>query len=120
MAINPLCTISVRLPGIDLILDGTAATVTVPGMLEQVAAGYHAGGWPARVDGDAFSALSAGPPHRGRRRDQRAVRRDPLAPPALAAVAEQKDPPWPVPVLACGSGRREGCVLGVTELVAAS
>jgi hypothetical protein len=34
--------------------------------LEQVAAGYRAGGWPAQVDGDAFTAPfntpSAGPP----------------------------------------------------------
>jgi len=66
LAINPLCTISVRLPGIDLVLDGSAARVTDPRTLEQVAAGYRAGGWPALVDGDAltapFNAPSAGPP----------------------------------------------------------
>ena len=66
LAVNPLCTISVRLPGIDLVLDGTAARVTDPETLEQVAAGYRAGGWPARVEGDAFTAPfnapSAGPP----------------------------------------------------------
>jgi len=66
LAVNPRCTISVRLPGIDLVLDGTAARVTDSGTLEQVAAGYRAGGWPAQVDGDAltapFSAPSAGPP----------------------------------------------------------
>jgi hypothetical protein len=66
LAVNPLCTISVRLPGIDLVLDGTAARVTDPETLEQVAAGYRAGGWPAQVDGDAltapFNAPSAGPP----------------------------------------------------------
>ncbi len=66
LAVNPLCTISVRLPGVDLVLDGAAARVTDPGTLEQVAAGYRAGGWPAEVDGDAFtapfSAPSAGPP----------------------------------------------------------
>jgi len=66
LAVNPLCTISARLPGIDLVLEGTAARVTDPGTLEQVAAGYRAGGWPAQVDGDAFtapfSAPSAGPP----------------------------------------------------------
>jgi hypothetical protein len=66
LAVNPSCTISVRLPGIDLVLDGTAARVTDPQTLEQVAAGYRAGGWPAQVDGDAFtapfSAPSAGPP----------------------------------------------------------
>ena len=66
LAANPLCTISVRLPGIDLVLDGTAARVTDPETLEQVAAGYRAGGWPAQRDGDAFTAPfnapSAGPP----------------------------------------------------------
>jgi hypothetical protein len=66
LAVNPCSTISVRLPGIDLVLDGTAARVTESETLEQVAAGYRAGGWPAEVDGDAFtapfSAPSAGPP----------------------------------------------------------
>jgi hypothetical protein len=66
LAVNPLCTISVRLPGIDLVLDGTAARVTDPETLEQVAAGYRTAGWPAQVDGDAltapFCAPSAGPP----------------------------------------------------------
>jgi hypothetical protein len=66
LAVNPRCTISVRLPGIDLVLDGTAARVTDPPTLERVAAGYRDGGWPAQVDGDAltapFSAPSAGPP----------------------------------------------------------
>jgi len=66
LAVNPRCTISARLPGIDLVLDGSAARVTDPGTLEQVAAGYRAGGWPAQVDGDAltapFNAPSAGPP----------------------------------------------------------
>ena len=66
LAVNPRCTVSVRLPGIDLVLDGSAERVTDPGLLEQVAAGYREGGWPAEVDGDAvtapFSAPSAGPP----------------------------------------------------------
>lgn len=66
LAANPKCTISARLPGIDLVLDGTASRVTDPEVLEQVAAGYRAGGWPAQVEDDAltapFSAPSAGPP----------------------------------------------------------
>jgi hypothetical protein len=66
LAANPRCTISARLPGIDLTLDGTAAKVTAPQVLEQVAAGYRAAGWPAQVDGDAltapFCAPSAGAP----------------------------------------------------------
>jgi hypothetical protein len=66
LAVNPRCTISVRLAGIDLVLDGSAARVTEPAVLEEVAAGYRDGGWPAQVDGDAFTAPfnapSAGPP----------------------------------------------------------
>jgi hypothetical protein len=66
LAVNPVCTISVRLPGIDLVLDGSAARVTDPGTLERIAAGYRAGGWPAEVgDGGLtapYSAPSAGPP----------------------------------------------------------
>ncbi|HEY1487025.1 MAG TPA: pyridoxamine 5'-phosphate oxidase family protein [Micromonosporaceae bacterium] len=66
LAVNPRCTISVALPGIDLVLDGAATRITDPDTLEQLAAGYREGGWPAQVDGDAFtapfSAPSAGPP----------------------------------------------------------
>jgi Pyridoxamine 5'-phosphate oxidase len=66
LAVNSACTISVRLPGIDLVLRGSAGRVTEAGILEQVAAGYRDGGWPAQVDGDAFTAPfnapSAGPP----------------------------------------------------------
>jgi hypothetical protein len=66
LAENPRCTISARLPGIDVVLEGSAARVTEPAVLEQVAAGYRDGGWPAQVDGDAltapFNAPSAGPP----------------------------------------------------------
>lgn len=65
LAANPKCTISVRMPGIDLVFDGSARRETEPGTLEQIAAGYRAGGWPAQVAGDAltapFSAPSAGP-----------------------------------------------------------
>lgn len=66
LALNPRCTISVRLPGIDLVLDGTATRVTDPPALEQVAAGYRVSGWPVVVEGDGFTAPfnapSAGPP----------------------------------------------------------
>ena len=66
LAVNPRCTISARLDGIDLVLEGTAARVTDPETLERVAAGYRDGGWPAQVEGEAltapFSAPSAGPP----------------------------------------------------------
>ncbi|MFB4295442.1 pyridoxamine 5'-phosphate oxidase family protein [Actinomadura sp. NTSP31] len=66
LAENPACTLSARLEGLDLILEGEAARVTDPAVLEPVAAAYREGGWPAQVDGDAFtapySAQSAGPP----------------------------------------------------------
>jgi hypothetical protein len=66
LAVNPLCTMSVRLPGIDLVLDGSAERVIDAETLERVAAGYRESGWPAQVEGDAltapFSAPSAGPP----------------------------------------------------------
>jgi hypothetical protein len=63
---NPACTISARLPGLDLVLEGEATRVTDAATLEAVAAKYREGGWPAEVDGDAltapYSAPSAGPP----------------------------------------------------------
>jgi hypothetical protein len=67
LAANPACTISARLEGIDLVLEGEATRVTDPPTLERVAAQYRdVGGWPATVEGDAFtapySAPSAGPP----------------------------------------------------------
>jgi hypothetical protein len=59
-------TLSVRLKGIDLVFDGHAARTTDPATLEAVVKLYNAGGWPAEVEGDAFtapfSAPSAGPP----------------------------------------------------------
>ena len=66
LAVNPACTISVRLQGIDLILEGDATRVADQPTLETAARLYSAGGWPAEVAGDAltapFSAPSAGPP----------------------------------------------------------
>ncbi|MEU8342777.1 Pyridoxamine 5'-phosphate oxidase [Actinomadura meyerae] len=66
LAANPACTLSVRTAGGDVVLEGTAERVTDPAVLEPVAAAYREGGWPARVEGDAFtapySAQSAGPP----------------------------------------------------------
>ncbi|MEV4162060.1 pyridoxamine 5'-phosphate oxidase family protein [Nonomuraea dietziae] len=65
-AANPACTISVRLEGLDLVLDGEATRVTDGTTLEKVASIYNSQGWPAEVEGDAltapFSAPSAGPP----------------------------------------------------------
>ena len=65
LAGNPACSVSVRLRGLDLVLEGEAHRVTDPSTLERVADVYRTGGWPASVEGDAFtapySAPSAGP-----------------------------------------------------------
>ena len=57
---------SAKLEGIDLVAEGDAVRVTDPATLEEVAERYRGGGWPAEVEGDAFtapySAPSAGPP----------------------------------------------------------
>jgi hypothetical protein len=66
LAANSACTISVKLEGIDLVLEGNAHRVTDMATLEATARLYREGGWPAEVQGDAFtapfSAPSAGPP----------------------------------------------------------
>jgi len=60
------CVISVNLPDLDLVVEGTAAKVTAGPTLQRLADRYDAQGWPATVEGDAFtapySAPSAGPP----------------------------------------------------------
>ena len=65
LAANPACSISVRLRGIDLVLEGDAHRVAEPDVLERVAAVYREGGWPTTVEADAltapYSAPSAGP-----------------------------------------------------------
>lgn len=65
LAANPACTISARLAGIDVVLEGRAERVSDRATLERVAKGFNEGGWPAEVEGDAltapFSAPSAGP-----------------------------------------------------------
>jgi hypothetical protein len=66
LAANPFCTISVRLEGLDLVLEGEAKRITDKATLEQAAKAYRDTGWPAEVEGDAFtapySAPSAGKP----------------------------------------------------------
>lgn len=66
LAANPACSISVRLPGIDLVFEGTATRVTDTSTLERLASRYREGGWEPTVAGDGFtapySAPSAGPP----------------------------------------------------------
>ncbi len=60
------CVFSVKLTDLDLVLEGEATRVTDPVTLERLVKQYNEGGWPASVDGDAFtapySAPSAGPP----------------------------------------------------------
>jgi hypothetical protein len=66
LAANPAGTIAASLRGIDLVFEGEAARVTDGPTLERVAALYREAGWPARVEGEAFTAPynapSAGPP----------------------------------------------------------
>ena len=63
---NPSCAISVSLPGIDLVVEGTAARVTDDATLHRLADRYKAQGWEPTVKDGAFtaefSAPSAGPP----------------------------------------------------------
>lgn len=62
---NPRCSFSVSLPGIDVVVEGTAARVTDPQTLNRVVKLYQELGWPAEVrDGSIvapYSAPSAGP-----------------------------------------------------------
>jgi len=66
LAVNPACSVAVRLRGVDLTLEGEARRVVDVEELERVAAVYRTGGWPVEVVGDAltatFTAPSAGPP----------------------------------------------------------
>lgn len=66
LAENPSCSIGMSLTGIDLVIEGVAERVTDRDTLERIAKRYADGGWPARVEDDAFtydySAPSAGPP----------------------------------------------------------
>jgi hypothetical protein len=60
------CVLSVKLPGLDLVVEGSAAKVTDAATLQRLAERYAAQGWPATVKDGAFtapySAPSAGPP----------------------------------------------------------
>ena len=66
LAERPECVISVTLPDLDLVVEGSATRVTDETTLERIAARYDAHGWPARAENGAFtapfSAPSAGPP----------------------------------------------------------
>ena len=60
------CVISVKLPDLDLIVEGTASKVTDGPTLQRLAERYAAQGWPTTVEGGSltapYSAPSAGPP----------------------------------------------------------
>ena len=66
LANNPACTLTAKLPGMDVVFMGEAHRVTDGNELERVAAVYRAVGWPAEVEGEAFTAPytapSGGPP----------------------------------------------------------
>src|SRR5437660_8958613 len=66
LAANPACTVSASLPGMDVVIEGEAIRITDPATLERLAAHYRDNGWPAQVEGDAFTAPftapSGGPP----------------------------------------------------------
>jgi nitroimidazol reductase NimA-like FMN-containing flavoprotein (pyridoxamine 5'-phosphate oxidase superfamily) len=66
IAANPACTVSMSLPGIDIVVEGDAAHVTDAETLEAVAALFREHGWPVQVEGDAltapYNAPTAGPP----------------------------------------------------------
>ena len=66
LAERPDCVISVKLPGVDLVVEGSAGKVTDAATLQRLAERYAAQGWPATVKDGAFtapySAPSAGPP----------------------------------------------------------
>jgi nitroimidazol reductase NimA-like FMN-containing flavoprotein (pyridoxamine 5'-phosphate oxidase superfamily) len=66
LAKNPNCCLSVSLPGLDLVVEGTAAKVSDRATVARLAERYASGGWPAEVRDGAltapYSAPSAGPP----------------------------------------------------------
>lgn len=63
---NPACTLSAKLPALDVVFTGEAQRVTDSADLERIAAAYRRNGWPAKVEGDGltapFTAPSGGPP----------------------------------------------------------
>jgi general stress protein 26 len=65
LAENPNCVVSVTLPDLDLVVEGTATPVTDSATLQRIAERYAAQGWPASVGDGAitapYSAPSAGP-----------------------------------------------------------
>src|SRR3954470_24824254 len=50
LARDPRCSLSMAAREFDLVVEGTAAPVTDPSRVADLAARWRAGGWPARVD----------------------------------------------------------------------
>ena len=68
LASDPRCTLSLATHDYDLVVEGTAERVNDPVVVEDMAARWADGGWPASVDDSGvaltaeYSAPSAGPP----------------------------------------------------------
>lgn len=66
LAQNPACVISVSLPNLDLVIEGTAVRITDDVTLQRLAERYAEQGWPAHASDEGltaeYSAPSAGPP----------------------------------------------------------
>jgi hypothetical protein len=66
LEINPACTLSTSLTGIDLVFEGLAELVTEGATLEAVAAVWREGGWAAEVSEGGivapYNAPGTGPP----------------------------------------------------------
>jgi len=56
LARDPRCAISVSLPDLDVIVEGTARRVRDVKTLRRIARRYVAQGWPVKVEGNAFTA----------------------------------------------------------------
>jgi hypothetical protein len=57
LAANPACTIAIRLPdGLDLVLDGEAAPIDDPAILDAVGALIRQAGWPVEVTAGGYTA----------------------------------------------------------------
>jgi Pyridoxamine 5'-phosphate oxidase len=67
LSTNERCALTASTDGIDFIVEGTAAPVTDPDLLERIASAYHAKyQWPITIDNGGFDAPygapAAGPP----------------------------------------------------------
>jgi hypothetical protein len=66
LQLNPACTLSTSLTGIDLVFEGWAERITDGPTLEAVVAVWQEGGWAAAVSGDGivapYNAPATGPP----------------------------------------------------------